>query len=331
MSSNARLFYAVQAAAIAPCGTNTFTNIHGLQSVGINTKFSLEQTFEQGQLSLYANLESIPDIEVTLEKVLDGYAPIYMLATYPSTSPTLVGRSATKATLGLSIYSDLNQSASGTPLAQCTVSGVFVSSLNYNFSVQGNSTESVTLVGNNKTWTNSFSPTAFTNNDVPMAAEGIDRRQDVLLASCVLPTEIPGISASGTNDYDSVNQQYPAHLQSIKVSANLGRDSLYELGHKGTYFRYVNFPVEVKCDIDVISSQGDSVQALEEAVNLSTHHILIQMREGTKIDLGTQNKLSSVTYGGANATANGGNATSTYSYITFNDMQIQHPQDPSGL
>lgn len=329
MSTNKRIFYAVEQIGIARCGSNTFTSVHGLISAGINTKFSLEQAFEIGQLAIYSNLEGIPDVEITLEKNLDGYPLVYHLATYPSTSATLVGRSNAKATVGLSIYTDTQQSASGTPLAQCTMSGVFVSSINYNFQVQGNSTESVTLVGNNKTWLNAFTASAFVNTDVPFAE--IDRRQDFLYSSSRMPQDIPGISGSGTNDFDSVGNQYPAHIQSIKASANLGRDPLYELGHKGAYHRYVNFPVEVKCDIEVLSSTGDSVEALEESNNLVDRTIYFQTREGTKIDLGVHNKLSSVTYGGANAQANGGNATATYSYITFNDMTVSHPQDPSGL
>jgi hypothetical protein len=39
--------------------------------------------------------------------------------------------------------------------------------------------------------------------------------------------------------------------------------------------------------------------------------------------------LQSVTYGGGNAGARGGNATVTYSYINFNDLIVQHPNDPT--
>ena len=104
--ANRRIFYACQAVGIASEGSTTFTPIRGLQSVGINTTFNLEQVFEIGMISIYENIENVPDVEVTLEKVLDGYPLIYHLATEDASSRTLVGRSNAKANLGLAIYDD---------------------------------------------------------------------------------------------------------------------------------------------------------------------------------------------------------------------------------
>jgi len=329
--ANKRIFYAVQQAGISKCGLNTYTSIHGLQSIGINTKFNLEQVFEMGQISIYENIENIPDIEVTLEKVLDGYPLIYHLATNGATSASLSGRSNIKATIGLSIYSDVQDSASGTPLAQCTMSGVYVSALNYRVDVNGNASESVTLVGNNKVWNNTFTATAFNNNDSPLAGH-VQRRQHVVFGSAgsKIPQDIPGISASGTNELSGAD--YGAHLQSFAISTNLGREQLFELGRRGPYHRFVSFPIEVRCDIEVLSTAGDSVIALEDAEsNLTDRTIQVLMADTTLLDLGTRNKLSSVTYGGANAGQNGGNATVTYSYSNFNDLTVTHDQDPSGL
>lgn len=84
--ANNRIFYAVQALGFAPHGVgwipgsgqaqqpSGFVTAHGVQSVNINTQFNLEQVFELGQLELYENIEGIPNIEVTTQKVLDGYA-----------------------------------------------------------------------------------------------------------------------------------------------------------------------------------------------------------------------------------------------------------------
>ncbi len=338
--ANKRVYYAVMAAAVSKCGENSYTAIHGLQSVGVNTKFNLEQIFEVGQLALYELIENLPDIEVTMEKVLDGYPLIYHMATKGATSPSLSGRSNIRSTIGISVYTDTQDSASGTPLSQCTVSGVFISALNYNFQVQGNSTESVTLVGNNKVWNNTFTSPAFNNADSPLAISGsggVNRRQDVLFGEqagvvCKLPQDIPGVSTSGYVPYSTVNQEYAVAVQSIKVSTNLGREQLLELGKRGPFHRYVSFPVEVKCDIETLSKQGDNVSALEENENnLTDRVILIATKEGTTLNLGSKNKLSSVTYGGANAGTNGGNATDTYNFSNFNDMIVSHPQDPSGL
>lgn len=331
--SNKRVYYAVQQAGFSRCGLNTFTSVHGLQSLGINTRFNLEQVFEMGQLEIYHNSENIPDVEATLEKVLDGYPLIYHLATYPSTSASLSGRSNTKTTLGLSIYSDVQNSASGTPLAQCTMSGVYVSSLNYNIQVNGPATESVTVVGNNKFWNNTFTPTSFTNNDSPLAVTGVQRRQNIVFGSSasLLPQDIPGITSSGTNERD-VGGDFGAHLSSIRVSTNLGREQLFELGRRGPYHRFVTFPIEVRTDIECISTAGDTVTADENAnSNLTDRTLKFVMNDSTTLDLGSRNKLSSVTYGGANAGTNGGNATVTYSYSNFNSLSVTHSQDPSGL
>ncbi len=198
----------------------------------------------------------------------------------------------------------------------------------------------MTLVGNNKTWQTGASGSAitfnggFTNNDAPLAAEGVNRRQNVLMASSVFPLNIPGINGSGKNVIFS-DGFYTVKFQSIRVTANLGRDELLELGHKAPYFRFVNFPVEIRTDFDVLDVQGDLVQATEAGVagngtNLgSGDHIFIQMQEGLKIELGTKNLLTSVNFAGGNAGSKGGNVHSTFSYITFNDLTVTHPQDPT--
>src|SRR5579872_4679210 len=135
--TNRRIFYAVQAVGLAPNGTNTFTQVHGLQSVGINTKFNLEQVFEIGQLALYQNLENLPDIEATLDKVLDGYPLLYHLSTYGASDISLIGRSNQRVTLGLSIFPDVDLSASGQPLQQVTCSGMYVQSVSYSVQLEG--------------------------------------------------------------------------------------------------------------------------------------------------------------------------------------------------
>ena len=44
---------------------NRWTAAHGVQSAAVTTTFNLEQAFELGQLSIYENIEGVPDIEVT--------------------------------------------------------------------------------------------------------------------------------------------------------------------------------------------------------------------------------------------------------------------------
>lgn len=343
--SNNRIFWAIEAVGIAPESTETYTDVHGLQSVGITTTFNLEEFFELGQISIYEQVEGIPDIEMTTERVLDGYPPAYILGTRGSTSNSLSGRQNAKCNIAMSLFGDTQDSASGTPITQVYMSGMQPSTLTYTIPVDGPCTEAVTFVGNNKVWKNSaftYTPN-FTNDDVPLASfggsGGIQFREDILFDSItdgsvsLLPggtNGVEGISASGTNDRDA-GGNFACHLQSITISTDLGRDELFELGRRAPYFRYVTFPVEVTCEIEAISSIGDQISGTEDGVlgngnNLPDQKIYIVMRDGTKFDLGEKNKLQSCTFTGGDT--GGSNATVTYSYRNFNDLTISHPQDP---
>ena len=82
MARNQRIFYACQAVAITGRGTlpTTAAVVKGLQSVGMSSTFTLDQVFEMGQIEIYENIEEVADIEVTLEKVIDGEKLIFDLA-----------------------------------------------------------------------------------------------------------------------------------------------------------------------------------------------------------------------------------------------------------
>ncbi len=348
--ANDRIFYAVQAIGFAPHGLTApaapeepsgFITAHGVQSVSIDTTFNLEQVFELGQIELYENIEGIPDIEVTMQKVLDGYPLLYHLASQSAAAPTLAGRSVDRSFVALNIYPDDFDSASGAPLTSVGMSGMFISSLTYTLNVDGNSTEDITLVGNNKLWnsgltTFEFLPD-FDGTDEPLSitsSGGVQRREDVLMSEDISgslwPTSIPGITTSGTNP--QVGDSFAAHIQTVTITTDLALDDLFELGRRGPYARPATFPVEVTCGIDVTSAQGDLVDALADPVggtNLTNEQIIVRMREGLEVDLGTKNKLASVTYGGGDA--GGGNVVTTFNYSNFNVLSATHPQDPAGL
>lgn len=343
MAVNNRIYWATQGIAIAPQDSVDFSSrgiVHGLQSVGITTNFNLEQVFEIGQLAIYENIEDLPEIEVTMEKVIDGYELLYHLCTQGYSTSTLAGRSARKCNVLMNVYGDTQDSASGVPQKEVFMSGLYVSSVTYTFPVDGNCTESVTLIGENKVWYDSasdflLSSEMFDNTDSPAATAGVQRRENVVFNSLIdetvtlLPTNVEGISTSGTNDKTS--DVFGAHVQSITVSVDLGREGLNELGRRGPYFRFVNFPVEVTTEIEVTSAQGDNVSATEAGVlgngtNLSDEKIVIVLADSTKVHLGSKNKLANITYGGGDA--GGGNATTTYSYTTFNDFTVTHSGDP---
>lgn len=353
LGTNRRIFYACQAVGIAPNGSESFSPIRGLQTVGINTTFNLEQVFEIGMISIYENIENVPDVEITLEKVLDGFPLIYHLATQDATSGTLVGRSNAKANVALSIFDDTNESASGTAISTCIVSGCFVSQVSYKVGVDGNATESATIVANNKEWVTGArkwnpqwlsydsagnwdaDPYPSGDDGGPASQSGIARRQHVDMNRSIFPTIIPGIgnwSTSGNNVLDTNLNCYNVSFQSFSASANLGREQILELGRKAPYFRYVKFPVEVTSEFEVLSKTGDKVGATEAGTqgygkNVTSEKIVMYLTEGTKIDLGTKSKLQSVNYQGGGA--DGNNATATYSFRTFNDFTISHKNDPT--
>jgi hypothetical protein len=348
-----------------------FETIRGLQTLGVTTTFNLEQVFEIGQLAIYENIEGVPEVEVQTEKVLDGYCPVYVLATAYDESgssaddSTLVARSQGVCKMAIAIYDETNEYAEGTPGAEVHMSGLYISTVGYSVSVDGNATETCTLVGNNKVWviggdTGNFvgydltaatwlpNPGPWSTGDTDPKAitgsGGVNRREDVIFGSgdnvSLLPLNIPGVvdggSCSGLNILN--NGVYGVHVQSWNVNTDLGREELFELGRKGTYYRYVNFPVEVTNELTVISVSGDLISATEEGIydtgvgtcgrryNLVDQCIKLVMCEGLVVDSGTKNKLSSVGVSGGDA--GGGNVEVTYSYTNFNEFDVKHPSDP---
>lgn len=319
----------------------------GVQSVGMTTTFNFEQVFELGQLEIYEFIEAEPSIEVTVEKVLDGTKPLWFLTTERGTS-SLTARTANyKTDVAISIYSDTQTRASGVPVSMVLGSGMYLSSVTYTFPVDGNFTESITLVGNDKIWAdfegvtgsadplpaegvgNTQAPVGFPSGtqfqsleDARVIGSGVQRREAFSLTDSRLPTEIPGVSATGTLE------NIVEHIQTITVSTDLGREDIFELGRKRPYTKFVTYPIEVTCSIEVITSQGDFVDAYareetcDATQNTSNQEIILEICDGLRIDLGQKNRLQSIDMTGGEA--GGGNMTITYNYSNFNDLTITH-------
>lgn len=360
MPNNNRIYFAIWDAGFSKVGLNTYIPVHGLQNLGITTNYNLDPVTEIGQSNLYQNLEQVPDVSIDMSKTIDGYPPLYCLATNGATDQTLTGRANTQTTVGISIFPDTLSSSSGNPLSQLTCSGMFISSIGYNFVTDGMFTENVTLLGTSKLWTTSgftFTGAFLGNNDQPLSLTsgtgGVQRRQNMRFlpspyvnlpidanssskpspgaTRCtILPQDIPGISSSGTND--QAGGQFGAHIRNISVAVNLGREPLYELGRRFYYYRYVQFPVQVTTDIEVTAHNGDLLSITEAGVagngnNLSNRSIYLATDEGLFIDLGTQNKINTIGYGGGDA--GGTNLTLTYNYVNWDAMGVYHLMDPS--
>jgi hypothetical protein len=248
------------------------------------------------------------------------------------------------------------------------MSGLAISALTYTVPVDGNATESVTLVGYNKVWRddetlgNGVFTGRFNNQDQPLAitgSGGVQRREHVVMIPITggsapvpgtdsngantgwvstWPTDLPGISSDGTNPVQS-DGTFLVPIQNVSVTCDLGRQQIFELGRKSPYYRFVNFPVEVRTEIEVLSRKWDNISATEAggtngaSVGNNTKYqtIKIRMLDGTYIQTGTKNKLTSCAMSGGDAGGGGGNVTMRFSYVTYNDLLVSHPQDPSGL
>lgn len=298
---NNRVFYASHGVSVGG------TTVQGAQSAGVTTNFNLEQAFQLGQLGLYDNIIVDPEVEVTVSKALDGEALIWSLASTTGTS--LVECANDSTTLVIAVGDDT--AAYLTSAAGITCTGMYVSSLTYTFPVDGPFTEDVTFVGNSKSLTGTVS--APSSSGATML-----RRQHFLAGGSTLPAEVDG-----------------QNITNVTISATLGRESMYKLGQYAPFHRFVNFPLEVTCEFEVSATAVDQVELDLDSVVCTgdslpdKQQITIELCDGSSasavytFNLGDKNRLQSVGYAGGDT--GGGNVTITYSYSTYNTLDITGP------
>jgi len=327
-----RIFYACQAVAIAKSGHGSadspqFEVMKGVQSVGITTNFTLEQIFELGQVQLYANEEQLSTVEITIEKVIDGEKLLYLQAVGEIGKTNLVSASNSRCDVYLAIYPDSTSSISGVTRDHTLMcSGVVISNASYNYSVDGNATESITLMGNNKFWdagtygilsaspntlfgTGGSTASPIDGTDVPVS--GIVRRHRFNMLNSIIPPEV--CSQGG-------NVAGASGIQSVSVSMDMGREDQLQLGTFGPYNKYASFPFEVTTEFEVTATNGDQVAISGQGVGTADRQIIIRDAAGTILNMGLRNKLTSVSQSGGDT--GGGNATITYSYSTYSDLTV---------
>ena len=330
-----RVFWAGETLAIStdvkglhePTSTDAL-NVRGVQSVGITTTFNLEQVFQLGQLSVYEDVEDIPDIEISIERVLNDDKSLYVLSGATSAS-TLTQNQNVQCDLYFSVYPDTQDDADDAfPVAQAHCSGMYVSSMSWTFPTDGNCTESFTFVGNGKKWNPSPGGITFDGDGLPtvVAEAKVWRRQQI--AFTTMPASV--------NTMDGTTNA--AKVTNASISIDLGREAINVLGKKLPYYRYVTYPVEVTCELEVLvrdaSNAGgglaDGTNALVDPVdgtgsNVTDEEIVFTGTARTvggltkKWDLGSKNKLTGVTWGGG--TTGGENASVTFSYRNFNEFE----------
>ena len=266
--ANTRVYYATQAVGITPRnpGNKKGTNQQfpkGLQSVGITTNFNLEQVFQLGQLEIFDNVENVPDVEVSLQKIADGSKFLYPICVegtgvtegaQGSAFGKEIGEVSTnRCEVELRIFKDtstdafnennIGGAASATAYGTVTCSGMYLSSIAYTIPVEGFITEDVTLVGNSKIYSNDTTKGAgeggsdAADGGKTLSPHKIGRRINLSELS-VLPTGTPANNKSATagkmgaiaiNTRDDGKGSRP-YLQNINVSMDLGREAVFELG-----------------------------------------------------------------------------------------------------
>lgn len=354
----------------------------GLQSAGISTTFNTSPVSQLGTLQLYSQTETVPQVEVTLNKVLDGTAPLYSLCTASidndnhdriyASNKDLTEITNNMVNVRLAVFSDTTTLATGSTESHTYCSNMYLSRVTYSFPVEGAATEEVTLLGSNKFWgTGAHIPAQLDNPATPsgneqnspqgFGASYVVRRQHLALQATGLGDTYPGRGADGkivlsaiTNSVLAKSSILPTGfggipinlqenvgffkvpiIQNITISADLGRENINELGYFGPYFKYTTFPIEVTSEFQVVSTYGDLINAddfndkvgcsASSYSNLQPHEIVIKIcgttpNDALYIDLGKKNKLTSVNYAGGDT--GGGNTTTTYSFQTFNKLNI---------
>lgn len=347
---NNRIFYAVQAVKMRPCqGTTSYTYgtervLRGIQSVGLNTNFNLEQAYQLGQLDLYVNIEEVPDVEITMQKLLDGTRLLYNIANDGSGSVSGAMGGATAGSNGLNltqigdrrcdvalgIWDDTAINTNAGSSTYALSSGAYVSNASYTFNSDGNFTEDLTLVSNNLKWNGTAGITNFSSG-LPggQTKTSVARRWSLDTTNSILPTGTGG-GIYGTFTGGEL------HLNSVTISCSLGREAINQLGLRAPYYRYINFPVEVTSEFEVTAVSGSQVNADDfasqtsctaaSAANLADKRIRIVLCDPTSavsgyvFDLGSTNKLTSANQSAGDT--GGGNVTVTYSYQTFNNFSV---------
>lgn len=308
-----RIFYACHAVDV-----DGYT-VTGAQSVSLNTNFNLEQVFELGRLAIYDNISVDPEVEVTVNKALDGRDLIWNLF-IGGPNGNIVGNSNKQVEVRLGVGNDTNDVITTTTEIQ--MSGCYVSSLNYAFPVDGNFTEEVVFVGSSKQCA------AAANVDPPggpgathTPSNRVLRRQNFQLhATSTLPVAVRN-----------------KNLSNCTISASLNREKMFRLGQFAPFHRFVNFPIEISVTFDTMPKNTDLCDGAVDfapvtspcvGVNVSPEPIVIKLCNDTgtvvyEFDLGVKATLQSIAYSGGDT--GGGNVTETFTYQVFNDLDITGP------
>ena len=276
--------------------------VEGAQSVGISVNYNLEQAFQLGRLAIYDNIVTDGEVTVTASKNLDGNKTMFGLmgggnvGGYGDTRVNIVVASNTNES-----DTSLNSSAQ----VCTTMTGCYLSSLSYTFPSDGFATEEISWITDNKSIEGTVNAPSATG------AENVYRHH---------------VSWSGVHENDNVTN--------ISVSTDLGREAMFKLGSFRPYHRFANFPFEVTVEFTVANTGVDNTVVDLDGVTCTGNGSLPALTDifvyVCDSNQNTANvgytftmrgcRLSAVSQDGGDT--GGGNASTTYTYITYNNLNV---------
>ena len=331
---NYRTYWAIEAIGTESEGLGgTVANVdfmHGVQSVGLSTNFNLEQIFQLGQLEIYQDLEDIPDIEVTINKVIEGHKTLayarcinpvgfkaaaadaaFGQAGLTTTTNVLTEVQNNKVDIGFVVNNDEDGAVGDNDgLVFAWMSGMYVSSASFNFPTEGYFTEDITLVGNHQVW-----GTAGKMADVPVSKPVADvdldigevlRRETIYFEDLPAPLGLKKLDNATDGLSAAAGDIGDLAIANMTVSVDFGREPMYRLGQRQPYHRYVTFPVEVTTEIEAYVTDVDDmiINAYPEKNNVqkvtgddgsSTHQLKFHVQDGTVLTPKAASTLAGVT------------------------------------
>ena len=320
--------YACQAVGIGAYNSEQY--VEGVQSVGVNTTFDFEQAFELGVLTIYENMEGVPSVEVTMERNLtSGVHPLwYSIAKRGNSSVTdapgnqVIAVGESRPSVLLQVYKESTVTAGDSDATfYVRMSGMYLSNYSMSVGVDGPATESLTLTGNDYSWTKSTS----------VAISGAPNAGDPPVSGLVFKRQDLKNSIGGTTWVPSNSLISGSGLQSISVSIDFGREDIFELGKKTPYYKAPNYPVEVSTELEFIETNtvtreyGATNFTETTTSDVTTSKPLGFVIGNIGVFMGSGNRLTGTSTTGGDA--GGGNATITFSYQTFNELAVKSVSD----
>jgi hypothetical protein len=315
---NTRVFYASHAVSVDG------TTVNGAQSVALNTNFNIENLFQLGRLAAYDSVPQDPEVEITINKALDGHELVWtLMGGGAGLERKLLDVIKEKRTVLLTVGDDNDEFIGEGGIAHnanpsIRMTGCYLSSFNYTFSVDGPFTEEVTLLGSSK---EVVADAVAAPQADPLGGNVLARQNFKTGAATQLPTPVSG-----------------KRLSQITISGDLGSESVFELGNFYPVLKQAQLPTDITITFDVIADNHDGFevdpQTVEQCASpedvIGKETIVIELCDGEgntaylfdfrDSEDNPTAKLNSISYSGGDT--GGGNVTITYTYIVANTLAI---------